>query len=255
MADDPALAARDCAALRIDFIAMMPEMVQPQAFTPPDPPFSAESLKQLDRAATLDPNGLCQYRDANRALPPASPHRIVFLGDSITEYWALGDPQLFAGDVIDRGVSAQTTGQMLLRFQQDVIALHPQTVHILAGINDAMSAGGPAGTRANIVSMVELARAHGIRVVLGTLTPADTFWLAPGVKLAPLVAEHNAWLRSYAAREHIPLADYHAALAAADGRMQPGLSNDGLHPNRLGYQRMAGPVRVLLGRERVPRPE
>lgn len=148
---------------------------------------------------------------------------------------------MFSGEVLGRGVSAQKTGQMLLRFQQDVIQLKPRVVHIMAGINDAMKPGGATGVRSNIASMVELARAHGITVILGNLTPADSYWLAPGVKLSAFVAEHNRWLQAYASREKIALVDYHAALAGPDGRFLPGLSNDGLHPNRLGFARM-GPL-------------
>jgi lysophospholipase L1-like esterase len=246
MTPDPALNALDCPSIRVDFGSILPELIEPRPFTAPNPPFSEAGLKQLRRSAALDPNGLCQYRDANRALLPATKHRVIFLGDSITENWAIAEKSLFVDDVLGRGISAQTTTQMLARFQQDVIDLKPRKVHIIAGINDAMSTGGAVGARANIVSMVELARAHGITVILGTLTPADTFWLAPGVELAPFVAEHNRWLRSYAAREGIALVDYHAALAGPDGQILPGVSNDGLHPNRLGYARMSSLARRAL---------
>lgn len=184
---------------------------------------------------------MCHYREANDALPTTGRNRVVFLGDSITEYWALGDGELFTGEIIDRGVSSQNSSQMLLRFRNDVIALHPSAVHILAGINDALSPNGTLLTRSNIISMVELARANNIKVILGTLPPADRFWLSPEARLAPFVAEHNRWLHEYAAREGITLADYYTQLAGPDGRMPASLANDGLHPNRLGYAKM-GPV-------------
>jgi lysophospholipase L1-like esterase len=245
-ATDSPLDLIDCAPLKIDFVRMMPEMVEPKPFVAPDPPFTPENLKQFESSERIDPNGLCQYRDANRSLPPATFDRVVFFGDSITEYWQLGDNELFTGDVIDRGVSAQNTSQMLLRFQHDVIALNPRTVHILAGINDAMHSNGTLLTRQNVVSMVELAKAHGIDVVLGSLTPADGFWLVPDAKLAPFVAQHNAWLRTYAAREKITFVDYFAALAGPDGKIKPEWTNDGLHPNRLGYANMAPLVRQAI---------
>lgn len=238
---DPALDSLDCPSLRIDFVQILPETIEPQTFRPPNPPFSEVALKQLSRAGQFDPNGLCQYRDANRALAPATPNRVIFFGDSITENWAIADRSLFSGAVLGRGVSAQSTGQMLLRFHQDVIQLNPRVVHIVAGINDAMNPGGAIGVRSNIIAMVELARAHGITVILGTLPPADAFWLAPGVELMPFVAEHNRWLQAYAKHEKIVLVDYRAALVGLDGRFLPGLSNDGLHPNRLGFARM-GPL-------------
>ncbi len=241
-----ALDSLDCATLRVDYVRMMPEMIESKPHVPQDQPFSQADLKQLERSAVLDPNGLCHYRDANRALPVAANGRVVFFGDSITEYWQSGDPELFGKAVLDRGISSQTTNQMMLRFQQDVIALKPRVVHILGGINDAMAPNGTLSTRANIVSMVELARAHGITVILGTLTPADTFWLVPDAKLAPFVAEHNRWLRDYAAREHLILADYYTALASPAGKMPAEWSNDGLHPNRLGYARLAPVVRSAL---------
>jgi lysophospholipase L1-like esterase len=252
VASQPALAAGealdavDCSRLKVDFVRMMPEIVEPGTFVPPDPPFAANDLKQLEMAAALDPNGLCHYREANRVLPVATRDRVVFIGDSITEYWAIADPGLFYGEVIGRGISAQNTSQMLLRFRHDVIALQPRAVHILAGINDAMAPNGTATTRANIISMVELARVHRIKVILGTLTPADSFWLAPEAKLAPFVAEHNRWLREYAAREHIALVNYHAALAGPDSKIPSALANDGLHPNRLGYAKMGPPLRKAL---------
>jgi lysophospholipase L1-like esterase len=238
-AQDNPLDAVDCATLKIDFVRMLPEIVEPTPFVTPDPPFTPENLKQLAAAGSLDPNGLCHYRDANRALPARTQGRVVFFGDSITEYWSLADRNVFSGAVINRGISAQNTAQMLLRFQHDVIALRPRTVHILAGINDAMASNGTLSTRQNIISMVELARTHGIRVILGSLTPADGFWLAPEVKLAPFVARHNAWLREYAAREHIAFVDYFTPLSTPDAVMKPELSNDRLHPNRLGYAIMA----------------
>ncbi len=242
---DP-LDAVDCATLRVDFVHFMPEIVAPQKLVIPNPPFDQAALAAMNRAADQDPNGLCHYRDANRALPKATAKRVIFYGDSITEYWPLAAPDLFRNDVVGCGVSAQNTTQMLARFRRDVLDLKPRVVHILAGVNDPMSAGGMLSTRTNIMAMVDLARTHGVKVVLATLTPSTGFWLAPGVKLAPQIAAHNAWLRRYAAHERIALIDYHAALAGADGALGENLSNDGLHPNRLGYALMTPLARKAI---------
>lgn len=234
---DP-LDAVDCAALRVDFVRLLPDMITPQKLTLPAVPFDQMALARIAKVAEQDPNGLCHYRDANRALPTATSNRVVFYGDSVTEYWTLAAPELFKGGVIDRGVSAQNTTQMLARFRHDFINLKPRVVHIMAGINDPMSAGGMLSTRSNIMAMVELARIHRIKVVLGALTPSTGFWLAPGIKLAPEIAALNVWLKTYAAREKIAFVDYHTLLVGDAGAIRSDLSNDGLHPNQAGYRLM-----------------
>jgi lysophospholipase L1-like esterase len=247
VADSPdPLDAIDCAALRVDFVSLLPDMIRPQRFAIPAAPFDQTALARIEKAAEQDPNGLCHYRDANHALPKATSNRVVFYGDSITEYWALAAPGLFKGDVIDRGVSAQNTTQMLARFRHDVIDLKPRVVHIMAGINDSMSAGGMLSTRSNIMAMVELARAHKVTVILGSLTPSTEFWLAPGIELAPGIATHNAWLKRYAARERIAFVDYHTPLVGEAGAFRADLSNEGLHPNRLGYAVMTPLARSVI---------
>ena len=122
-----------------------------------------------------DFGGNCRYESANASLPPATDHRIVFIGDSITEGWGRMDPTLFSGDVINRGISGQTTAQMLVRFRQDVVDLHPHAVHILAGVNDLAGNTGPssvARVESNIMSMVDMAKANHIEVVLASELPA-----------------------------------------------------------------------------------
>jgi lysophospholipase L1-like esterase len=234
---DP-LDAAGCATLRVDFVRLLPDMITPQKLVIPKSPFDQAALDQIAKASEQDPNGLCHYRDANRVLPKATSNRVIFFGDSITEYWALAAPELFKGDVINRGVSAQNTTQMLARFRHDVIDLKPRVVHIMAGINDPMSAGGILSTRSNIMAMVDLARAHRIRVILGSLTPSTGFWLAPGINLAPEIATLNAWLKTYAVREKIMFVDYHTQLAGEAGAIRGDLSNEGLHPNQSGYRLM-----------------
>lgn len=193
--------------------------------------------------------GLCRYAAANAALPAASDHRIVFFGDSITELWGLNVPALFAGDVVNRGISGQTTEQMLGRFRADVIALHPRVVHILAGTNDIAGNSGPSTARwieDNIETMVELAQAHGIRVVLAAVPPAARFGWKPALRPAAAIATYNRWLADYAARRHLVFVDYYAMLDDGHGAFGARLSEDGVHPNAAGYALMTTRVRHVL---------
>jgi lysophospholipase L1-like esterase len=199
-------------------------------------------LKETREQAALDWAGLCRYRAANQqVLAESSSTKLVFMGDSITENWALADPRFFQGGRLNRGISGQTSPQMLVRFRSDVIALRPTAVHILAGTNDVAGNTGP--TRAqdfkdNIMSMAELARAHGIRVILGSVPPAATFSWQPQLQPAPRIRELNSWLSDYAARNRFEYIDYHARLAGTAGELDAALGNDGVHPNRAGYRVM-----------------
>lgn len=182
--------------------------------------------------------GLCRYRAANATLAPATKQRVVFFGDSITEFWSAKSPGFFAGDRVNRGISGQTTTQMLGRFRADVVALRPRVVHIMAGTNDIAGNTGPttlAAIIANIESMVDLAQAHGIRVVIGSVLPAKRFDWRPGIEPVASIAQLNDALRALAARRRLTYADYYRALD--DG--QHGLSNanaaDGVHPTPAGY--------------------
>ena len=189
--------------------------------------------------------GVERYRDENVRLGPArrGEGRVVLFGDSITEGWIHALPELFAGRPwVDRGIGGETSARMLARFRQDVLSLEPEVVVILAGTNDVARNDGPTTpetTLANLASMVELARGSGIRVVLATLPPALDFPWRPGLDPAPQIVSLNARIRDYATREGIVLADYHAAMADAAGGMRSGLSEDGVHPNRAGYEVMA----------------
>jgi lysophospholipase L1-like esterase len=187
----------------------------------------------------LTVNELCQYRRANAAL--RRPPRVVFIGDSITESWVAGDPGLFSDEVIGRGISGQTSPQILLRFLQDVVELNPQIVHIMAGTNDI--AGNTGRTteqdfKNNITAMVDLARVHHIQVALASILPAGEFSWKPGLKPASTIVELNTWLREFASKSHVRYIDYYSALADARGEFIAQLSNDGVHPNRDGYAAM-----------------
>lgn len=200
--------------------------------------------------ARQDWAGLCRYREANeRLLASGKSPRIVFIGDSITEGWAVADPELFAAGVVNRGISGQTTPQMLVRFRADVIALKPQMVHILAGTNDIAGNTGPTTTqdvKNNIVSMVELARANGIRVALGSIPPAARFKWRPQVDPVPHIHALNTWLREYARQNRLEYIDYYAALVGTSGELKPEFGNDGVHPNKEGYRVMRGLVEPRL---------
>jgi len=188
---------------------------------------------------------LGRYREANAELgaPEPGEGRVVFYGNSITEAWAPYFPEMFPGKpYVGRGISGQTTPQLLVRFRQDVIALRPAVVVILAGTNDIAGNTGPS-TQAmiedNLKSMVELAKANGIAVVLSSVLPAADYPWRPGLDPGPKIVALNAWMRRYAERAGVVYLDYHSAMV--DDRLGLGreLSGDGVHPNEAGYRVMA----------------
>ncbi len=212
------------------------------------PPACEQTVKQQ---LFQDLAGFAKYASSNAALPPPGPHerRVVFMGDSITEFWANLDPGFFArADFIDRGISGQTTLQMLLRFRADVIALKPAAVHIMAGTNDLAGNTGPMdlpGIEANITSMVDLARANGIRVIIASVLPAAQFPWKPGLKPGPQIAALNEWLRQYSQAKHLTYVDYYGAMTDGALGMRSDLSHDGVHPLKEGYlimDRLAAPA-------------
>jgi lysophospholipase L1-like esterase len=190
---------------------------------------------------------LARYRAANAKLTPpaAGENRVVFLGDSITDGWLL--TAFFPGKpYVNRGIGGQTTAQMLVRFRQDVIALRPKVVVILAGTNDIAGNTGPvslAEIEDNFASMAELARAHGIRVVFSSVIPvhnytpasAITFPLRPPAQIVAL----NRWLKDYAAANGGVYLDYFAAMIDEHGLLRRELAGDGLHPTKAGFAIMA----------------
>ena len=190
----------------------------------------------------MDPAGLAHYADENARLAatPGTP-RIVFMGDSITENWRRLVPGFFSASRLGRGISGQTTMQMLVRFRQDVIDLRPRVVQIMAGTNDIAGNTGPASDadiENNIRSMTELAQAHGIRVILASIPPADDFPWHKGLNPGPRIERLNAWLKSYAAKSGSVYADYWSATHDSLAFRTP-LASDGVHPNEAGYAVMA----------------
>ncbi|OOG56961.1 SGNH/GDSL hydrolase family protein [Rhodanobacter sp. C03] len=190
---------------------------------------------------------LARYRDENSKLaaPSRGEARVVFMGDSITDFWGRSSGVFFPGKpYINRGISGQTTPQMLVRFRPDVIALKPRVVVILAGTNDLAGNTGPSTLgmiEDNLASMAELARAHHIKVVLASLTPVNDYADAGMTKGRPPqeIRELNAWIKSYAQRAHFVYLDYYDALLDTHQMLKKDLSADGLHPNAAGYAVMA----------------
>lgn len=184
-----------------------------------------------------------KYQDENSKLPPPAPgeNRIIFMGNSITEFWKGLDSSYFSSTRISRGISGQTTPQMLVRFREDVINLKPAVVVILAGINDIAQNTGPIKpeeTYGNIVSMVELARAEHIKVVMSSILPANHFPWRPAIDPTEKVIAINKMLKDYADANHIVYLDYYSAMVDDKKGLPSNLSGDGVHPNLAGYKVM-----------------
>lgn len=236
-----------------------PEPAAQSQIQSPTPADSSEmsALKQhlaADEKQLQDWPELGRYRDANAKLtPPAKDEqRVVFLGDSITDVWRRAQSGgFFPGKpYVNRGIGGQTTPQMLLRFRPDVIALQPKVVVILAGTNDIAGNTGPmplSATEDNFTTMVELARSHGIRVVLSSLLPVSDYGHTR--EGAPLVQterrppqkilELNEWLKKYASENDCVYLDYFSHVVDEHGILKRELSDDGLHPNAQGYSIMS----------------
>lgn len=230
---------------------------QQESVALPSCPQLAAALQAVVRndARVRDWSNLARYREQNRQLTPAASTgaRVVFMGDSITDAW----PQprygsFFTGKpYVGRGISGQTTPQMLLRFRQDVIDLKPKVVVILAGTNDIAGNTGPETDeeiQGNLASMAELARANGIRVVLSSVTPVSAYHqgptaAAPQTVLRPMarIRALNDWMKKYAAETGHVYLDYFTAMVDETGHLRAEFSEDDLHPNAKGYAVM-GPL-------------
>ena len=203
------------------------------------------ALGPLAPAQNQDWASLGRYQQDNARLsrPQPGEHRVVFYGDSITDAWAAHFAAMFPGKpYVGRGISGQTTPQMLVRFRQDVIALDPAVVVILAGTNDIAGNTGPSTQvmiEDNLVSMVEIARANGIRVVLSSVLPATAYRWRPGIEPGPKIVALNAWMKQYCAENDVVYLDYHSAMADQHQGLGQELSGDGVHPNEAGYRLMA----------------
>jgi lysophospholipase L1-like esterase len=161
----------------------------------------------------------------------------------MTEFWGKYGSRFFPGKpYVNRGISGQTTAQMVARFRQDVIDLHPRAVVILGGTNDIAGNTGqmtPEMTEANWQTMADLAKENGVRVIFASLTPSTEFNWHKGIKPAEKIRMLNTWLRQYCADHSLTYLDYYSVLSNADGGMKEDLSADGVHANPKGYTLMA----------------
>lgn len=200
--------------------------------------------KKQEEAFHKDWANIKRYQADNAKVPepPANNKSVVYMGDSITDFWINNDPDFFAGkSYYDRGISGQTTTQMLVRFRDDVINLKPAVVVILAGINDIAENNGPIKLEAvfgNIQSMAQLAKAAGIKVVLASVLPAFNFPWRPEIQPAQKVVRLNAMIKDYAEKNNIVYLDYFSAMADERNGLPKSLSGDGVHPNLAGYKVM-----------------
>jgi lysophospholipase L1-like esterase len=224
------------------------------AAAPAGPPKPIDAVLVKD-PTTLTPNeilglqrkladyaNLARYASANAALPPAEKNRVVFYGDSITDAWGNGaanKPTFFPGKpYLDRGISGQTTPQMLVRFQQDVVALKPAAVLILAGTNDIAGNTGIESLehiQDNFRSMAAIADANHIKVILASVLPVDDYPWRRGLEPAEKIRTMNAWMQQFCKEHGYTYLDYYSALTSPTGGMKAGLAKDGVHPTPEGY--------------------
>jgi len=187
---------------------------------------------------------LKHFQEENGLLmvPDSTQKRVVFMGNSITEGWIQWRPEFFEGKpYVNRGISGQTTPQMVLRFRQDVIDLKPSAVVILAGINDIAGNTGPSTIEMimdNLISMAELAKANHIKVIFCSVLPAKDFPWRPGLEPAEKVVKLNSLLRDYSKEQGLIYVDYYSAMEDDSNGLREDLGYDGVHPNALGYSIM-----------------
>jgi lysophospholipase L1-like esterase len=199
--------------------------------------------KNFDQPPMDWPN-MKRFKDDNSKVntPKTNENRVVFMGNSITEGWSRTDPSFFEGKpYINRGISGQTTPQMLLRFRQDVIDLKPKVVVILAGTNDIAGNTGPMTLEQsmdNIISMAQLAKANGIKVAISSVIPAYDFRWRPGLEPAEKIVALNKMIKDYCNKNNIVYIDYHSAMKDERNGLRKELGEDGVHPNMEGYKIM-----------------
>jgi acyl-CoA thioesterase-1 len=223
--------------------AAFAQTAAPTAPTPTAEELAARARAQQERLL-LDWANLARYRDQNAQLaPPAGAEkRVVFMGDSITDGWGRTSPFFSGKPYVNRGISGQTTPQMLVRFRQDVVALAPAVVVILAGTNDIAGNTGPSTPEMiedNFMSMVDIALENHIAVVLASILPASDYPWKPGLDPGPKIAALNKWMKAYAAKRNVVYLDYYSAMVNDKLGLSPELARDGVHPTPAGYAIMA----------------
>jgi lysophospholipase L1-like esterase len=207
---------------------------------------SLDGLNSTTQARNADPVNLARYADANSKLPPSGTvPRVVFLGDSITDAWRLNE--YFTGrDFVNRGISGQTTLQMLGRFMQDVVALKPRAVLILAGTNDIAHGVKASAIEDGLAMMGELAKANNVKPLFASILPVSDYHKGTDprfemTRTRPLatIRQINAWLQDYCRKEGFVFVDYYSNLADGTGQIPADMADDGLHPNSKGYRAMS----------------
>ncbi len=202
-----------------------------QTSQPIAPPITPAQLQLLNDFANLH-----RYASANATLSSMEKGRVVFFGDSITDAWTANGGTFFPGKpYVNRGISGQTTPQMLVRFRQDVIDLHPEAVVILAGTNDIAGNTGPSTLEMiedNLTSMAELAQANHIHVILASVLPVTDYPWRKGLEPAPKIKALNDWIATYCEQKKFTYLDYYTPMATPEGGMKDGISKDGVHPQR-----------------------
>lgn len=202
-------------------------------------------MNQISFSQNDDWANLNRYKEENLklGLPDESENRIVFMGNSITEGWLKLYPDFFKDkSYINRGISGQTTPQMFVRFRQDVVNLKPKVVVILAGTNDIAGNTGPSTLemiKDNIASMVEIAKANNIKVILCSVLPVFDYPWKPGLNPSDKIVELNKWIKDYSIKNQIVYADYFSAMVDERNGLKKEYSEDGVHPNLSGYKIMA----------------
>ena len=221
----------------------------PQQVTMPSTEFPGLDKYRASKIATYvdDYGQLTRYRDANAALQPpaANENRVIFFGDSITDIWKLDDS--FPGKhYINRGIGGQTTSQMLVRFREDVIDLQPKVLVMLSGTNDIAGNTGPISNEdieANLASIAELAKVHGIRMVFSSILPVNNYTPKSqeffAQRSTSRILALNKWLKEYCAANNLVYLDYFDSMVDDKGLLKRDLSEDGLHPNKAGFSLMA----------------
>jgi lysophospholipase L1-like esterase len=223
----------------------------PGATVAPVPP-AAATVAPKPAPKPPDWAAMGRYQAADAALPAHEKGRVVFMGDSITDAWA--NPKnaavFFPGKpYVGRGISGQTTPQMLVRFRQDVIDLHPEAVVILAGTNDVAGNTGPMTaeqTEGFLQSMAELAKVSGIKVAMCSIMPVLDYPWRRGLNPSPKIQEINAWMKTYAKKNGFAYVDFYSAMDDGTGAAKAGLTGDGVHPTAAGYELMEPIVEKAL---------
>jgi len=218
----------------------------PRNARPSYSPAQLDSIRRvMDDRLRKDWANLKRYSEDNKNLPAVAPEekRVVFMGNSITEFWTTIDKDFFTKNksFIGRGISGQTTPQMLVRFRNDVINLNPSVVVILAGTNDIAGNTGPATLEeifGNIASMAELAKANNIKAIICSVLPVYNYPWSPGLEPAGKIIKLNEMLQSYSKKNNIVYVDYHSPMADEKNGLKAEYSPDGVHPNLNGYKVM-----------------